>query len=209
VSSAHDVIAAQLSTAAAPCVTSSFQIDGVVLLHMIRQHAPAIPVLFIDTAHHFAETLAYRDTLVRAWDLNLVVVQADRPGPGLWRVDSEACCAHHKVAPLFAALRRYDVWFTGLRREQSPSRATLGTVQPFTLPGGEILRKVNPLADWTSAEVWAYARAHGIPALPLYAQGYTSIGCEPCTTPPVDPLNGRSGRWGGKRLECGIHVTPV
>jgi phosphoadenosine phosphosulfate reductase len=208
VSSAQDVIAAHLSTAVAPCVTSSFQIDGVVLLHMIRQHARLIPVLFIDTAHHFAETLKYRDDLVRAWNLNLVVVQADRPSPGLWRVDSEACCARHKVAPLFAALKRHDVWFTGLRRAQSPSRAALEAVHPFTLPSGEVLRKVNPLADWTDADVWEYARAHEIPALPLYAEGFASIGCEPCTTRPVDPLNPRSGRWNGKRLECGIHVTP-
>ena len=98
------------------------------------------------------------------------------------------------------------MWFTGLRREQSPSRANLAEIEPFRLPTGTVLRKVSPLAGWTTREVWAYAKAHDIPLLPLYSAGYTSIGCEPCTTLPLDPSNARSGRWGGKKLECGIHL---
>jgi phosphoadenosine phosphosulfate reductase len=110
------------------------------------------------------------------------------------------------VGPLFAALEDYDVWFTGLRREQSPSRANLQPVEDFRLPSGKVLHKISPLAAWTNKDVWAYAKAHDIPLLPLYDRGYTSIGCEPCTSPPLDPENLRSGRWQGRKLECGIHI---
>ena len=203
------LIAEQLSAASAPCVTSSFQADCVVLLHMLRAVRPDIPVLFLDTVHHFEETYAYRDEIAARWDLNLVTLRADEPAPGLWQQSTEACCARHKVGPLFTALGGYDTWFTGLRREQSPSRAGLAEVEPFKLPNGTILRKVSPLAAWTNREVWAYAKTHDIPLLPLYDRGYTSIGCEPCTSLPSDPTNDRSGRWGGQKLECGIHIQPV
>lgn len=203
---ARALLAAQLQTPQAPCVTSSFQAECVVLVHMLREIAPAIPVLFLDTVHHFPETYAYRDELAERWGLNLVTLRAEEPAPGLWQQDTTACCGRHKVGPLFAALEQYDLWFTGLRREQSPSRAGLAEVEPFTLPSGKVLTKVSPLAGWTTREVWAYAKTHEIPLLPLYAQGYTSIGCAPCTTLPVEPGNERSGRWGGQKLECGIHI---
>jgi phosphoadenosine phosphosulfate reductase len=206
---ARQLIADELAASHAPCVTSSFQADCVVLVHMLREIRPDIPVLFLDTVHHFDETYAYRDELTSRWGLHLVNLKAVAPSPGLWRQDTKACCALHKVEPLFGALAGYDVWFTGLRREQSPSRANLGEVEPFPLPDGKILRKVSPLAGWTMADVRAYATAHDIPLLPLYDQGYTSIGCAPCTTLPIDPSNERSGRWQGEKLECGIHLKPV
>lgn len=205
---ALSLIADEIDRAAAPCVTSSFQAEGVVLLHLLRRITPGIPVLFLDTVHHFAETIRYRDELADAWDLNLVTLCADEPSPGLWRDSTQACCARHKVAPLFAALRAHDTWFTGLRRDQSASRAQLREIAGFTLPDGLVLRKVSPLARWTKAEVQGYARAHGIRLLPLYDLGYTSIGCEPCTSLPLDAANERSGRWGGQKLECGIHIQP-
>ena len=203
------VIAGQLDAAQAPCMTCSFQAEDVVVLHMLRAIAPRIPVLFLDTVHHFADTYAYRDDLARRWDLNLVNLRATEPSPGLWQTSTDACCARHKVEPLFAALDAYDVWFTGLRREQSPSRANLSHLEPFRLPSGQTIRKVSPVATWTTREIWMYAREHGIPLLPLYDAGYTSIGCEPCTTRPLDPSDVRSGRWQGQKLECGIHIQPV
>jgi phosphoadenosine phosphosulfate reductase len=203
---ARAVIGNALDSAEAPCVTSSFQAECVVLLHLLRTVKPDIPVLFLDTVHHFGETYAYRDELVERWALNLVTLVADEPKPGLWQESTQACCARHKVGPLFGALERYDTWFTGLRREQSPSRASLAEVESFTLPSGKTLSKISPLARWTTREVWEYAKAHGIPLLPLYDRGYTSIGCEPCTSLPLDPSNQRSGRWGGQKLECGIHI---
>lgn len=195
-----------LATAQRPCITVSFQVECVVLLHLLQKVRPGIPVLFIDTSHHFAETLAYRDRLAQAWGLNVQNVKAMPPRPGLWRDSTDACCAHHKTGPLFAALAAYDTWFTALRREQSPSRAQLTALASFRLPNGETINKVSPLVDWRIGDVLAYAQIHEIPLLPLYERGYTSIGCEPCTQLPIDPSNPRSGRWGGAKLECGIHI---
>ena len=205
---ASRLITDQLATAQMPCVTSSFQAECVVLVHLLREVQPKIPVLFLDTVHHFEQTLAYRDEIARRWQLNLVNLRATEPSPGLWQTDTNACCARHKVGPLFDALEAYDVWFTGLRRDQSPSRANLAEVEPFRLPSGKTLRKVSPLAGWTTKDVWMYAKAHDIPLLPLYELGYSSIGCEPCTSVPLDPTNPRSGRWQGQKLECGIHIQP-
>jgi phosphoadenosine phosphosulfate reductase len=209
VTDARTLIADQLATAAAPCVTSSFQAECVVLVHMLREVRPDVPVLFLDTVHHFEETYRYRDDIAQRWKLNLVTLRAADPAPGLWREDTHACCARHKVGPLFAALAGYDVWFTGLRRDQSPTRAGLAEVEPFALADGTVLRKVSPLAAWTTKDVWDYAKTHDIPLLPLYDQGYTSIGCEPCTSRPPDPGDPRSGRWGGAKRECGIHIQPA
>ena len=200
------IAAAALDDSRAPCITCSFQASGVVLLHLLRRLKRDIPVLFVDTLHHFEETYKYRDDLARAWNLRLVNVRAAEPAPGLWETSTDACCSKHKVDPLFTALETYDTWFSGLRREQSPSRATLAEVAAFRLPSGRSIRKVSPLAGWSTQQVSDYARAHGISLLPLYDAGYTSIGCQPCTSLPLDPANPRSGRWQGQKLECGIHV---
>ncbi len=203
---AVQLVARELAAAKTPCVTSSFQAECVVLVHMLHAMAPDIPVLFLDTVHHFPQTIAYRDELSERWKLNLVTLRAAEPEVGLWQRDTKACCGKHKVEPLFGALANYDVWFTGLRRAQSKSRAALEVIEPFKLPDGKVLRKVSPLAEWSTKDVWAYAKANDIPLLPLYELGYTSIGCEPCTTLPVDPSDDRSGRWQGQKLECGIHI---
>jgi phosphoadenosine phosphosulfate reductase len=208
VTDAARVIGEQLAAHGSACVTSSFQAECVVLVDMLRKVRPDLPVLFLDTVHHFADTYRYRDELAARWGLNLVNLRAAEPAPGLWKESTHDCCARHKVGPLFAALERYDVWFTALRREQSPTRANLQPVEPFALASGKTLVKVSPLADWTTRDVWHYAKANDIPLLPLYDQGYTSIGCEPCTSLPVDAADPRSGRWGGQKRECGIHIQP-
>jgi phosphoadenosine phosphosulfate reductase len=206
-SDAARTVASAIASGQRPCITSSFQAECVVLTHMLLREKPDVPVLFLDTFHHFEQTLAYRDELSAAWKLNLINLRALEPKVGLWQVEStEACCARHKVGPLFSALEDYDVWFTALRRDQSPSRANLQEIEPFRLPSGRTIQRVAPLADWTAKDVWAYAKQHGIPLLPLYELGYTSIGCEPCTSLPLDPSNPRSGRWQGQKLECGIHI---
>lgn len=206
VRNATDIIEDNLATATTPCVTASFQADCVILVHLLRKINRSIPVLFLDTVHHFDETYTYRDEIAARWHLNLVNLRAVEPSPGLWRTSTDACCAHHKVAPLFTALEGHDVWFTALRREQSPTRAHLSELEVFKLPTGNSLRKVSPLAGWTMEDVLAYARTNAIPLLPLYDRGYASIGCEPCTSLPVDLSNPRSGRWRGQKLECGIHL---
>jgi phosphoadenosine phosphosulfate reductase len=195
------------------CVTSSFQAEDVVLLHMVREILPGVPVLFLETGYHFPETLQYRDRIVAAWGLNLNIIVpqqtvADQESQFgiLHQTAPDRCCALRKVGPLFDALVSYQVWVTGLRRQQSKSRGNLQLDEPFKLPGGAVLRKLNPFADWSTRDVHDYARAHAIPLLPLYDLGYTSIGCAPCTSLPSDPNDPRSGRWSGQKLECGIHL---
>ncbi len=195
------------------CVTSSFQAEDVVLLHMVRAILPRVPVVFLETGYHFPETLAYRDRMAAAWELNLInivppqSVAAQEAEFGILHQSApDRCCALRKVGPLFDALASYQVWVTGLRRQQSKSRAHLQLDEDFKLPSGATLRKLNPLADWSTRDVWDYASAHAIPLLPLYDLGYTSIGCAPCTSLPADPNDPRSGRWSGRKLECGIHL---
>ena len=150
---ALSVVTNALRSGRAPCLTCSFQAEDVVVLHMLQRTSPNIPVLFLDTVHHFAQTYAYRDELAERWGLNLVNLRASEPSPGLWQTSTDACCARHKVEPLFSALEGYDVWFTGLRREQSPSRANLSHLEPFRLPSGRVIRKVSPLA--TATPLWS------------------------------------------------------
>ena len=200
--------------AGAACVTSSFQADCMVLVDLVVQQKPHIPVLFLDTGYHFPETYSYRDEMTELLGLRLInltaklSVKAQEEQFGiLYENAPDRCCGLRKVEPLFAGLQPFDVWFTALRREQSPTRANLQAVDHFRLPGGKELLKVSPLAMWSNAEVWGYLKRRGIPAMPLYDRGYTSIGCAPCTMLPLDLDNPRSGRWAGKqKLECGIHI---
>lgn len=195
------------------CITCSFQAEDVVVLHQAIQQRRDIPVLFLETGYHFPETLAYRDQIAAEWNLNLYNLSAKQSVAGqeaqfgiLNQTAPDRCCGFRKVTPLFEGLAPYDTWITGLRREQSPTRANLQTIESFKLPGGKELKKISPLATWTMRDVWKYLELHDIPTLSLYEKGFTSIGCQPCTELPFDPENARSGRWHGKKLECGIHI---
>jgi len=195
------------------CYTCSFQLEDVVLLHYLLQRDSKIPVLFLETGYHFEATYAYRDQLTKDWKLNLHNLAATQSVKDqetafgiLNQTEPAKCCQLRKVEPLFDGLENYDVWFTGLRREQSPTRAKLEVFETTKLKSGKQIAKVSPLAHWTWKQVWQYARENNLPILELYDQGYTSIGCEPCTAKPASEDNLRSGRWGGKKLECGIHT---
>jgi phosphoadenosine phosphosulfate reductase len=195
------------------CMTSSFQAEDMAVLHVLRKRIPDVPLLFLETGYHFRETCEYRDRMTREWSLNLVNVLPVQTVPEqeaalgiLYRSDPTRCCQLRKVEPLMRALEPFDLWFTGLRREQSPTRKNLKKVELHTLPTGKTLWKVSLLADWKWEQVWDYTKAKGIHVLPQYEAGYLSIGCEPCTALPADPNNPRSGRWGGTKLECGIHT---
>lgn len=195
------------------CFTCSFQAEDMIVLHLLRKRLPKIPVLFLETGYHFAETYEFRDTISREWNLNLInaipkqtVVAQESAFGILYRDDPTKCCQLRKVDPLVNGLRPYETWFTGLRREQSATRKNLKKAELHRLPTGETLTKVSPLADWTWGQVWEYTAANKISYLPQYDRGYSSIGCEPCTAIPNDPNNLRSGRWGGQKLECGIHT---
>jgi phosphoadenosine phosphosulfate reductase len=213
--SAVEVIAGVLQDVSVtrPCFTCSFQAEDVIVLHLLRTQLPDIPVLFLETGYHFAQTYEFRDRLARDWNLNVVQVLPERTVEEqeaalgiLYREEPTKCCQLRKVEPLQRALAPYDVWFTGLRREQSITRRNLKKVELHRTPAGKTLTKVSPLADWTWGQVWEYTAAHKLAYLPQYDQGYLSIGCEPCTAIPDDPNNPRAGRWGGKKLECGIHT---
>ena len=197
------------------CLTCSFQSEDVLLLYLVRELWADIPVLFLDTGYHFAETYAYRNRITTDWKLNLInllparsVAEQELEHGLLYQTAPDRCCALRKVEPLFSAVGNYKIWLTGLRREQARSRAALEEIADFTLPNGVTVRKLSPFADWTTRDVWQTCAFYGIPLLPLYEVGYTSIGCKPCTSIPTDPNDPRSGRWGGHKTECGIHVQP-
>lgn len=208
-----ELIAQVLGLDGKACLTNSLQIEDMTVLHLLRPIAPKIPVLFLDTGYHFKETYAYRDRMALEWDLNLISLEAEQSVADqeaafgiLNQTDPARCCGLRKVAPLMRGLEPYDIWFTGLRRDQSPTRKNLRKLELHVLPGGKTLLKVSPLADWNMKQVWKYIADHHVEYLPLYDQGYVSIGCEPCTSIPEDPDNPRSGRWSGRKLECGIHT---
>jgi len=195
------------------CFTCSFQAEDIVVLDLLRKRLPDVPVLFLETGYHFAETYEFRDQLTRDWGLNLInvtprqSVQEQESALGiLYRENPTKCCQLRKVEPLLEALEPFETWFTGLRREQSVTRKNLKKAELHRLPSGKNLTKVSPLADWTWGQVWEYTGGHRLNYLPQYDQGYSSIGCQPCTAIPDDPSNPRSGRWGGHKLECGIHT---
>jgi phosphoadenosine phosphosulfate reductase len=195
------------------CLTCSFQAEDVLLLKLALELRPQLPTLFLDTGYHFAETYAYRDQMAREWNVRLInllplttVAEQEAQHGLLYQSSPDRCCAARKVEPLFRAVANYRVWITGLRREQAKTRAGLEESALFTLPGGKQVVKLSPLAHFTTADVWHACEELGIPLLPLYARGYSSIGCEPCTSLPLDPDDARSGRWAGRKVECGIHI---
>ena len=195
------------------CLTSSLQTEDMVVLHMLRRFLRDVPVIFLETGYHFKELIAYRNRMVKEWGINLVnampsttVAEFEGQFGKLHIVQPAECCRVRKVEPLMRSLEPFDWWFTGLRREQSPTRAGLKKVEDHRTPAGKQMKKVSVLADWDWDRVAKYAETEGIPRLELYDRGYTSIGCEPCTAIPETGADPRSGRWGGKKLECGIHT---
>jgi phosphoadenosine phosphosulfate reductase len=195
------------------CLTCSFQAEDVLLTKLAIELDANIPILFLDTGYHFAETYAYRDRIAKEWQLNLINILPEKTVPEqeaehglLYQSAPDQCCKLRKVEPLFKAIADYRVWLTGLRREQAKSRAGLEEAAQFALPGGKQVLKLAPLAAWTTRDVWYACEQLAIQLLPLYERGYSSIGCEPCTSLPLDANDPRSGRWAGRKVECGIHI---
>ena len=182
------------------------------LPHLVAEQLPGVDVLFLDTGYHFAETRVTRDEVGRALDVRIVDVLPEQTvaeqdaefGAALYSRDPALCCARRKVAPLQDALGGYEVWFTGVRREEAPTRATTPLITWDERNG---LVKVNPVAAWSFDDLLDYAGLHQVPVNLLVSNGYPSIGCEPCTArvePGADP---RSGRWAGlSKTECGLHL---
>jgi phosphoadenosine phosphosulfate reductase len=193
-------------------LVSSFGAESVVLLHMVAAVDPALPVIFLDTGRHFPETLAYRDRLVRRFDLKdvrsaypdrLALLRHDRQGR-LFADDPDLCCHIRKTEPLSEELEGFAAWITGRKRFQGGLRADLEAIEP---EAGTGRLKLNPLATWDLERIEAYRVAHDLPEHPLVAKGYRSIGCASCTRPTKPGEPARAGRWFGiDKTECGIHL---
>ena len=210
--SAQDILRAAISREWPGELTyvSSFGAESVVMLSLIAEVDPSLPVLFIDTGMHFPQTLDYKDEVIARLGLTgvreITPNETERkvldPKNMLWKTDADACCALRKVRPLEPALEGFGAWITGRKRFHGGARMSLAV---FEHADGRY--KVNPLANWTQADVDAYLEAKDLPRHPLVAQGYPSIGCWPCTQPAADPSDPRSGRWAGQnKSECGLHV---
>lgn len=191
-------------------LVSSFGTESAVLLHMLSMADPATPVVFLDTGKLFGETKKYRDQLIE--QLGLTGVDSVSPDPVaiaehdprgiLWSKNPDACCAIRKVEPLQRALKPFDAWFTGRKAFQGGERSSLSV---FESEGERF--KINPLAQWTKADIDAYFEQHELPRHPLEVDGYLSIGCMPCTDKVAPGEDARAGRWRGTdKTECGIHM---
>lgn len=175
----------------------SFQKEETVLAHMLSEITSDAKLFMIDTGVLFPETLTTWKRFEERFGLEIEVIDASSPGAP-WTRDN--CCSEAKVDGLERALSGVEAWVTGIRREQSPTRA--GTPK-LELDERRGIWKLNPLADWTDKDVWNYIFEHDLPYNPLHDHGYDSIGCAPCTLPG----SGRDGRWAGDdKTECGIHL---
>jgi phosphoadenosine phosphosulfate reductase len=193
-------------------MTSNFGAEGVVVIDHLARVAPRTPIIYLETGFQFAETDQLKERLRARYGLKIVerrasltVEEQDRIyGARLYERNPDLCCRIRKVEPLAGSLRGYEAWIAALRRDQSSTRANIGVVEWNARHG---LVKINPLAAWTRQHVWDYIVAHELPYNPLYDDGYTSIGCVPCTRRVAAGAHERSGRWDGeKKLECGIHL---
>ena len=183
------------------CLAASMQ--DAVLVDLATKVDPAIEVVFIDTGYHFPETLETVEAVRKRYGLNLRMMTVAAHDEELWKVDPENCCSAVKVGQLDRALAGKAAWMSGLRRTEAASRAGA----PIVARDLRGLVKVNPIASWTDLDVQGYIADHDVPVNPLLSQGYTSIGCQPCTQLPSDPGDPRSGRWAGRdKTECGLHV---
>ena len=210
-SSAHDILAAAIEEwGDGLALVSSFGAESAALLHVASEVNPSLPVIFLETQKHFAQTLSYKRKLTARLGLTGVrdvapdpdEVAAIDPAGDLNRRDTDACCDLRKVRPLDRALSGFDAWVTGRKQFHGGQRVSLPAFEHV----GEHY-KVNPLVRWSRADVDAYVARHDLPPHPLVAQGFPSIGCWPCTHPVAAGDDVRAGRWRGEaKTECGIHA---
>ena len=182
------------------------------LVHLAQAVVPGIDVLFLDTGYHFAETIGTRDAVAAVYDVNLISItpkqtvdeQDAEYGPRLHDREPERCCALRKVEPLERGLAPYTAWINGMRRVDAPTRKDIRTVD-FDAKRGMV--KISPIAAWTDEDVLDYTERNGVLVNPLFQDGYTSIGCAPCTRRTAPGEDPRAGRWAGfSKTECGLHT---
>jgi phosphoadenosine phosphosulfate reductase len=198
-------------------IGTSFQGAGLVMIHLARQNELNFPVFTLDTGLLFPETVELKSRLESFFGISIeslipdltVEQQAEAFGGELWAQDPDVCCTMRKVVPLQGKLAELDCWITGLRREQSDTRADVQFIEVYLFDekSGREIVKLNPMANWSRTAVWNYLKEHKIPYNPLHDQGYRSIGCAPCTSKVAEGQNERAGRWTGfNKAECGIHT---
>ncbi|WP_025685924.1 phosphoadenylyl-sulfate reductase [Paenibacillus maysiensis] len=189
----------------------SFGAEDVVLVDMLQKISPSSDIFYLDTDFHFQETYDTRDQMREKYNMDFVRVsplitpeeQAAKHGEELWKSDPNTCCGIRKVEPLTRILSQYDAWITGIRRDQAPTRANAKKIEYDEKFG---LVKFNPLASWTSEDVWNYIHTHKVLYNPLHDRNYPSIGCEQCTRKVLPGEDPRAGRWSGsEKTECGLH----
>jgi phosphoadenosine phosphosulfate reductase len=178
--------------------------SDVVLVDLVSRHAPSAQVVFLDTGHHFPETLAFVEAVRRHYASTRISVQGAGLAPAdMWQTDPDGCCQLRKVVPMENALAGRRAWVSGMRRVDSPMRADVQVVQRDKRG----LIKLNPLAHWSDDDLATFAALHQVPEHPLIAEGYTSIGCGPCTRKTAPGEHAREGRWAGSsKVECGLHI---
>ena len=194
--------------------TSSFQSHSIVLLHILSRIDKSIPVYFINTGYHFAETVKFRDLISKEFGLTIVDIQPQTPkhlqkdstGKLLFTSDPDYCCHLNKVVPLDLILANNDVWINGVRGDQSAVRKAMKVEQPA--PHDTF--RFHPMLDWTSKMIFDYQKEFDLPKHPLEAKGFFSIGCEPCTRKFDLDMQERESRWFGmNKTECGLHTELI
>ncbi len=196
-------------------MATAFGAEGCVLIAMLAQIAPNgknVRIFNLETGYQFQETLDLRERILEKYGIEVEYIRAKESveqmerrfdGP-IYRTDRDACCRIRKVEPQKIAIEGYKAWISAIRRDQSPVRAGAGIVEwdaKFNLV------KINPLANWTRRDVWAYININEVPYNPLHDQGYPSVGCWPCTSAVKPGDDERAGRWAGTaKFECGLHT---
>jgi phosphoadenosine phosphosulfate reductase len=211
--SAADILRYALQRYPKIAISTAFGAEGCALVHLAASIKNDIQIFTIDTDFLFPEAIELRQKFVEKYRINLSILKGEvsieeqnrRHGLDLWRRDTDLCCALRKVEPTARALVGLDAWIAGLRRDQSATRAAIDVLELYEPASGPLV-KVNPLLNWTRRDTWDYLLKNEVPYNPLLDQGYTSIGCQPCTRPVGDGEDERAGRWGGQKLECGIHT---
>ncbi|NRF95010.1 phosphoadenylyl-sulfate reductase [Paenibacillus frigoriresistens] len=209
--SAQAVLKLAVETYPSLTLACSFGAEDVVLVDMLQKISPNVDIFYLDTNVHFPETYETRDRLEQHYGTKFVKVlpkltleeQAEKFGDELWKSDANQCCNIRKVDPLTDVLKNYDAWITGIRRDQAPTRANAKKVE-YDVKFGLI--KFNPLASWTSEDVWNYIRENDVIYNPLHDRNYPSIGCTHCTRQVAEGEDPRAGRWANiEKTECGLH----
>jgi phosphoadenosine phosphosulfate reductase len=192
-------------------VTSSFQSHSLPMLHLIAQFAPQLPVYFLNTGFHFSQTIAFKDQVAALLGLNVLdlvspipkIAQRDSQGLFFFVRDPDYCCHINKIMPVEPLLSQYEVWISGVRKDQNANRSNF----EYEMEGKNGTLRLHPMLEWSKRDIAQYIKDHRLPRHPLEQQGYLSIGCEPCTR---QSLSDRDGRWAGSlKTECGLHTELV